>query len=96
MKDRIDIVNELCAAIEKDPRSIFNIAQGAGVSVATLFLWLNGKTSNPNVGTLDRVARVLGLQLALLDGHWTLKPISTPASVERAAKRARMALWRLQ
>lgn len=94
---RIDIVNELCAAIEQDWRSTFNIAQAAGVCETTIQHWLNGKTDNPKVDTLDAVARVLGKQLAFIDGQWTLRTVITPvANAVRSQHRARMALWRFQ
>jgi transcriptional regulator with XRE-family HTH domain len=91
MKRRLDVVEELCAAIEQEPRSVFNIAQAARVSAMTLHLWLNGKTTSPKVDTLDRVARVLGKRLAYIEGQWALKPI-----VPQRARRPRMALWRWQ
>lgn len=93
---RAEIVNELCAAIEQDRRSTFKLAQAAGVNYMTLYGWLSGRTANPNIATLDKVARALGLQVAFLDGQYRLKPFTTPASAASAAKRARMALWRLQ
>lgn len=93
---RAEIVNELCAAIEQDRRSTFNLAQAAGVNYSTLYFWLSGRTSNPNIATLDKVARAVGKEVAFLDGQWTLRPVTTPASAASAAKRARMALWRLQ
>jgi DNA-binding phage protein len=96
MKKRTEIVNELCAAIEQDRRSLFNIAKAAGVSDKTLYFWLDGTTSNPKIDSIDAVARVLGLQVVLIDGQPRLKPVFTPASVAHAAKRARLALWRLQ
>lgn len=95
-KDPQPFVNELIAAIEQDGRSLFNIAHAAGVTDKTLYCWLNGHVANPKIDSIDKVARVLGLQVAFLDGHYRLKPISTPATVARDVKRARMALWRLQ
>ena len=96
MKKRTEIVNELCAAIEQDRRSLFNIAQAAGLSYMTLHQWLNGKVANPKIDSIAQVVQVLGLQVAFIDGQPRLKPVSTPASAARAAKRARLALWRLQ
>ena len=93
MNNRIDIVDELCAAIEKDGRSVFNIAQAAGVGEPTLYHWLSGHIVNPRVDTLDKVARVLGLQLAFVDGQWTLRPVAASNRVEKINK-PRMALWR--
>ena len=96
MKKRTEIVNELCAAIEQDGRSLFNIAKAAGITDKALYHWLSGHTSNPRIDTIAKVAQVLGLQVAFIDGQPRLKPVFTPASVARAAKRARLALWRLQ
>jgi DNA-binding phage protein len=96
MKNRTEIVNELCAAIEQDRRSIFNIALAAGVDQFTLYRWLRGATANPRIDTIAKVAQVLGMQVAFIDGQPRLKPLSTPATAAVAAKRARMALWRLQ
>ena len=93
MNNRIDIVNELCAAIEKDWRSVHAITKAAGVSNGTISMWLSGKTANPRVDMLDKVARVLGLQLAFLDGQWTLQPVAASNRVEKINK-PRMALWR--
>jgi DNA-binding phage protein len=96
MKNRTEIVNELCAAIEQDRRSVFNIAKAAGISDKALYCWLRGATANPKIDSIAKVAQVLGLQVAFIDGQPRLKPVSTPASAARAAKRARLALWRLQ
>ena len=96
MKKRTEIVNELCATIEQDGRSLFNIAKAAGITDKALYHWLSGRTPNPRIDSLAKVAQVLGLQVVLIDGQPRLKPVFTPASVARAAKRARLALWRLQ
>ena len=96
MKKRTEIVNELCAAIEQDGRSLFNLAKAAGITDKALYHWLSGRTPNPRIDSLARVAQVLGLQVVLIDGQPRLKPVSTSAAVAVAAKRARLALWRLQ
>jgi transcriptional regulator with XRE-family HTH domain len=103
MRKRTEIVNELCAAIEQDRRSLFNIAQAAGVTDKALYHWLSGRTSNPKIDSIAQVAQVLGLQVVLVDGQPRLKPLkpltTTPEDVKRQLeplKRARLALWRLQ
>ena len=96
MKKRTEIVNELCAAIEQDGRSLFNIAKAAGITDKALYHWLSGRTPNPRIDSLARVAGVLGREIVLIDGQPRLKPVFTPAAVAVAAKRARLALWRLQ
>ena len=80
---RTDIVNELCAAIEQDRRSVFNLAQAAGVSEVTIYFWLNGTTANPKIDTIAKVAHALGLQVAFVDGGWKLRKPTTPADVTR-------------
>jgi DNA-binding phage protein len=92
---RIDIVDELCAAIEQDRRTLTQIAQAAHVHQITLKLWLSGATANPRVDSLDRVARVLGLRLAWAEGNWTLAPIAALAAPAKA-RTPRMALWRFR
>jgi transcriptional regulator with XRE-family HTH domain len=94
VRRRLDIVNELCAAIEQDRRSAHMIAQQAGIGTATIGKWLSGDTNDPRVETLDKVARVLGRRIAWIDDHFVLTPI-TAAALDRA-RRPRMALWRYQ
>lgn len=78
MTRRQDIVEELCAAIEQDRRSLQTIAYVAGVSQACLSHWLTGRVPSPRVDTIGKVAAVLGLKLAWSDDHWTLRPIVAP------------------
>jgi transcriptional regulator with XRE-family HTH domain len=56
---------QLCAAIKADPRSVEAIALAAGVDRNTLWLWMNGVTTNPNIAQVDKVARALGFTLEL-------------------------------
>ena len=41
------------------------IAVDAEVGIATLYYWLNGTTRRPRIGTLHKVARVLGYEIVL-------------------------------
>jgi len=99
MKPRLDIVNELCAAIEQDGRSPTAIAHLAGVTPSTVSNWLSGQVIDPRVQTLDKVARVLGRRFAWADGYWTLgtvirsaQPFASDARETR--HRHRMLQWR--
>jgi DNA-binding phage protein len=87
MKERAEIVDDVCEAIRRSPSSLFNLAQKAGVSQMTLYCWLEGKTTNPKADTLDKVCRALGLRLAFADGRFVSAP--PPA----ARPKPRMAVW---
>ncbi len=58
-------VAQICAAIRADPRSVTAIALASGVDRNTIWLWLDGKTTNPNIAQVDKVARALGFTLEL-------------------------------
>lgn len=80
MKRRLEIVNELLAAIEKDPRSRNSIAMQAGLSQAVMTYWFDGTTKNPALTSMGKVAYVLGMHIALGEGqHLRLEPIETIA-----------------
>ena len=64
-KEPVHAFTQVCAAIMNDPRSIDAIAVAAGVSRNTIWLWLDGKTTNPNIAQVDKVARALGFSLEL-------------------------------
>lgn len=92
MKERAQIVDDVCEAIRRSPNSVFSIAQAAGVSEITIYFWLNGKTPNPKADTLDKVCRALGLRLAFADGRFvsSAKAGATPAATPRTP---RLAVW---
>ncbi len=56
---------QLCAAIDKDQRTREDIAKAAGVDRNTIRFWMDGTTTNPNIGQVDKVARALGYRLEL-------------------------------
>jgi DNA-binding phage protein len=72
---------QLCAAIRNDPRSVEAIALASGVDRNTLWLWVDGRTTNPNIAQVDKVARALGFSLEL----------SPPPAERRKSHRARRA-----
>jgi|HubBroStandDraft_6_1064221.scaffolds.fasta_scaffold26722_6 DNA-binding phage protein len=90
MKERAEIVDDVCEAIRRSHLSLFNLAQKAGVSEQTLYFWLEGKTANPKADTLDKVCRALGLRLAFADGRFVS---SAKVSAPAARPRPRMAVW---
>lgn len=64
-KEPVRALAQLLAAIEKDPRSIDQIAAASGVHRITIWLWTQGVTTNPSIATVDKVARALGFSLRL-------------------------------
>jgi DNA-binding phage protein len=88
MKERAQIVDDVCEAIRRSPNSVFNIAQAAGVSANTLHFWLSGATPNPRADTLDKVVGALGLRLAFADGRFVRDKVSAPP-----ARPPRLAVW---
>jgi transcriptional regulator with XRE-family HTH domain len=90
MKERAQIVDDVCEAIRRSPYSIEKIAERAGVHPITIYLWLNGTTANPQADTLDKVARVLGLRLAFADGRFVRE---SQARSSPPAKPPRLAVW---
>ena len=47
-------------------REVLAIARASGVDRNTIWRWLEGKTQNPNIDEVDKVARVLGFRLELI------------------------------
>ena len=56
---------QLCTAIMNDPRSVEDIARASGVDRNTIWFWVRGQTTNPNIAQVDKVARALGFSLEL-------------------------------
>jgi DNA-binding phage protein len=56
---------QLWAAIRNDPRSVEAIALASGVDRNTIWLWVDGETTKPNIAQVDKVARALGFSLEL-------------------------------
>jgi hypothetical protein len=56
---------ELKRAIMADGRTEAALGLASGVSRLTIRLWLDGKTHNPNIAEVDKVARALGYRLRL-------------------------------
>ena len=48
-----------------DPRSVEDIARDSGVDRNTIWFWVRGQTTNPNIAQVDKVARALGFSLEL-------------------------------
>jgi DNA-binding phage protein len=57
---------QLLAAIRKDPRAVEAIAAASGVDRNTIWFWVEGKTTNPNIAQVDKVARAMGFKLELI------------------------------
>lgn len=89
MKERAQIVNDMCEAIRRSRLSVETIAARAGVSALTIRLWLTDRTQNPKADTLDKVCRALGLRLAFGDGRFVSASPPPPA----ARPRPRLAVW---
>ena len=68
---------QLCAAIRNDPRSIEAIALASGVDRNTIWLWVEGRTTNPNIAQLDKVARAMRFKLELTPSS-PMKAKATP------------------
>lgn len=63
--DRVQLVEDLCTAIENDPRSVEEIADEAEVVPSTIYFWLNGDTYAPRINTMSKVATALGYVFVL-------------------------------
>jgi DNA-binding phage protein len=61
----VPVLTQLCAAIQKDPREVAAIARASGVDRNTIWLWLERRTTNPNIAQVDKVARAMGFSLEL-------------------------------
>jgi transcriptional regulator with XRE-family HTH domain len=57
---------QLLAAIESDPRSVEALARAAGVDRNTIWNWVRGLTTNPNIAQVDKVAQAMGYSLELV------------------------------
>lgn len=51
--------------LDKSGKDLLEISEQAGVSLAAMYFWMNGTTTNPRLDTLHRVADVLGYDLVL-------------------------------
>lgn len=70
-------VAEVCAAILKDQRTVEEIALQSGVDRNTIWFWIRGETTNPNIAQVDKVARALGFDVGLIPRQ-TERPMSAP------------------
>jgi DNA-binding phage protein len=65
-KKRVQAFAQLCQAIKNDPRTPEAIALKSGVDRNTIWFWLDGRTNNPNISQVEKVAHTLGYRLALI------------------------------
>jgi DNA-binding phage protein len=61
-------------ALENDKRPIEVIARKADVDRNTIWRWLDGKTTNPNIAEVDKVLRALGYELRVAPTPPRVKP----------------------
>ena len=70
----VKAVVDLKMALMNDKRDITVIARAAGVDRNTIWLWLEGRTKNPNIAEVDKVLRALGYKLAVTPTPPRVKP----------------------
>jgi hypothetical protein len=71
------VVTETVLLIERDPRTIVELAEDAGVHWMTLYFWVSGQTRFPRLDKLARVLAELGHELVILpvkDGY-AIRPV---------------------
>lgn len=85
VKQPAQAVIELKRAIMNDPRSVEALAIAAGVDRNTIWLWVEGKTKNPNISEVEKVANALGYKLRL-----DPTPPETPKRPAAARRRTRL------
>jgi transcriptional regulator with XRE-family HTH domain len=90
---RLDIIEELCAAIEQDRRPVGRLAEAAGVNSATISRWLSGEVRDPRAETLHKVAKALGRRLAWVDDEMVLVGPASEAPKLVGHGRWRPHLW---
>jgi DNA-binding XRE family transcriptional regulator len=84
--------------ISRSGMSAWNVAHKAGCSEATIYNWLTGQVTEPNLPTLIKVAAVFGKTILLADGEAQIVdalPV-TPAAVAMKMQRAHefVGYWR--
>lgn len=92
-----DVFDELKRIINRSGMSTSALGAKANCHHSTLDLWLEGKTQEPRLATLLRVAAVFGKRIELTNGELRMAPVyDTPATVAAKAKQARVfiGLWR--
>lgn len=57
---------KLCNVLRN--KDLQKVADDANVSVSTLYHWVDGKTQNPHINTLAKVAYALGYKFKLVKG----------------------------
>ena len=66
MKNRLELINQLCDILYQNSDRLMQIAEDAGVHHTTLKYWLSGRTLFPRSDTLYKVATALGYDICLV------------------------------
>ena len=53
------------ALIDKSGAELREISDHSGVSLPTIYFWLNGTTRNPRIDTISKVASCIGFEIIL-------------------------------
>ncbi len=92
MAKHLDIAGAIRLALEKKKLSKSAFARAAGVERQTVYDWLSGKSA-PNRKRAPRVARVLGLPLAVLSGDPSHTNVAILSSDGQARRRVPLLDW---
>lgn len=66
-KTRVEIFDDLFGKlVYMNHQQLKEVAEEAKVSIATLYNWISGKTYNPHINTLVKVATTLGYDIRLV------------------------------
>ena len=60
-----DFMHKMRTAIERDSRSLYQLARDAGMGYGVLHRIATGQRSNMTIATAERLAKVLGLRIEL-------------------------------
>lgn len=61
--NRLRIFRKVKALLPKDKSKVKALAEAAGVHPNTIFYWLSGRTTRPQLGTVELVVSAMGREL---------------------------------